>query len=359
MNKKALIAMSGGVDSSVAALLMLQKGFACTGVTMKLFNNEDIGLPIMDSKCCSLDDIADARSVCAKMGIEHYTFNYGERFRKEVIERFINAYINGETPNPCIDCNRYLKFGELFSQAQKLACDYVVTGHYARIKYDEARGRYLLLKALDPQKEQRYVLYSLTQQQLAHVQFPLGELTKPQVRSIAGEYGFVNAQKHDSQDICFIREGTSYVDFIEQHTGRKFPPGNFITADGKILGRHRGIIHYTVGQRKGLGLALPEPMYVQSINPVANTVTLSDNAGLFTASVKATDINLIDCERIDAPRRVQARIRYHQKEQWATVTQPDANTLQLEFDEPQRAITKGQALVMYDGDVVVGGGRIV
>lgn len=359
MNKTALIAMSGGVDSSVSALLMLEKGFACTGVTMKLFNNEDIGLPIMDSKCCSLDDIADARSVCAKMGIEHYTFNYGDSFRTAVIDRFINAYINGQTPNPCIDCNRYLKFGELFAKAQELGCDYVVTGHYARVKYDGKRSRYLLLKALDPQKEQSYVLYSLTQEQLAHVQFPLGELTKPQVRAIAEKHGFVNAHKHDSQDICFIREGTTYADFIEQRTGRKFPPGNFITADGKVLGRHKGIIHYTVGQRKGLGLALPEPMYVQSIDPAANTVTLSTNAGLFTTKVTATDINLIDCDRIDEPRRVQARIRYHQKEQWATVTQTDDNTLQLEFDEPQRAITKGQALVMYDGDVVVGGGRIV
>ncbi len=359
MNKKAIIAMSGGVDSSVAALLMQEQGFDCIGVTMKLFNNEDIGLPLMDSKCCSIDDINDACSVCAKMGIEHFTFNYGDRFRVEVINRFINAYMNGMTPNPCIDCNRYLKFGELFNKADELGCDYVVTGHYARIRYDEEKGRYLLLKAVNPDKDQSYVLYSMTQHQLAHVQFPLGGLAKPEVRAIAEQHGFVTAHKHDSQDICFIREGTTYADFIEQRTGRKFPPGDFVDTTGRVLGQHKGIIHYTVGQRKGLGLALPEPMYVQQIDVPGNTVVLCTNAELFTKSVKATDINLIDCERITEPRRVKARIRYHQPEQWATVTQPDDSTLLLEFDEPQRAITKGQALVMYDGEIVVGGGRII
>ena len=359
MKKSALIAMSGGVDSSVAALRMLEQGYACTGVTMKLFNNEDIGLPVMDSKCCSIDDIKDACQVCSRIGIEHLTFNYGDRFRTEVIDRFINAYVNGMTPNPCIDCNRYLKFGELFNKAKELGCDYVVTGHYAKTRYDEATGRYLLLKAEDPAKDQSYVLYSLTQEQLAHVQFPLGELTKPQVRAIAEEHGFVTAHKSDSQDICFIKDGMTYADFIEMRTGRKFKPGNFVDTTGKVLGRHKGIIHYTVGQRKGLGLALPEPMYVKEIDVAHNQVILSTNAQLFSKSVTATDINLIDCERITEPRRVKARIRYHHIEQWATVTQPDANTLQLEFDEPQRAITKGQALVLYDGDVVVGGGRII
>ena len=193
MNKNALIAMSGGVDSSVAALLMQEQGYHCTGVTMKLFNNEDIGLPVMDSKCCSLDDIQDAKSVCGKMGMEHFTFNYGDRFRKEVIDRFINAYMHGMTPNPCIDCNRYLKFGELFDKAKEIGCDCVVTGHYARIKYDESKGRYLLLKAVNPEKDQSYVLYSMTQQQLAHVQFPLGSLSKTEVRAIAEKHGFVTA----------------------------------------------------------------------------------------------------------------------------------------------------------------------
>ena len=359
MNKNALIAMSGGVDSSVAALLMQEQGYHCTGVTMKLFNNEDIGLPLMDSKCCSLDDIQDAKSVCAKMGMEHFTFNYGDRFRTEVIDRFINAYMNGMTPNPCIDCNRYLKFGELFDKAKEIGCDYVVTGHYARIEYDEAKDRYLLLKAVNPEKDQSYVLYSMTQEQLAHVQFPLGKLSKPEVRAIAEKHGFITAHKHDSQDICFIQNGMTYADFIEQRTGHKFPPGNFVDTKGKILGKHKGIIHYTIGQRKGLGLALPEPMYVQHIDTKLNQVVLSTNAELFTSSLTATDINLIDCARITEPRRVKARIRYHHAEQWATVTQIDDNTLHIEFDEPQRAITKGQAVVMYDGDMVVGGGRII
>ena len=359
MNKNALIAMSGGVDSSVAALLMQEQGYHCTGVTMKLFNNEDIGLPVMDSKCCSLDDIQDAKSVCGKMGMEHFTFNYGDRFRKEVIDRFINSYMHGMTPNPCIDCNRYLKFGDLFDKAKEIGCDYVVTGHYARIKYDESKGRYLLLKAVNPEKDQSYVLYSMTQQQLAHVQFPLGSLSKTEVRAIAEKHGFVTAHKHDSQDICFIQNGTTYADFIELRTGRKFPPGNFVDTKGSILGRHKGIIHYTIGQRKGLGLALPQPMYVQHIDVKRNEVVLSTNEELFTSTLTATDINLIDCERITEPRRVKARIRYHHAEQWATVTQPDDNTLHIEFDEPQRAITKGQAVVMYDGNVVVGGGRII
>lgn len=357
MKKTALIAMSGGVDSSVAALLMLQQGYECTGVTMKLFGNEDVGIPKAHS-CCSLDDVADARSVAASLGMPYYVFNFADRFEQDVIDRFVDAYVNGRTPNPCIDCNRFLKFDQLFVRAQELGCEYVVTGHYARIAYNENTGRYLLRKALDPLKDQSYVLYALTQQQLAHAQFPLGELHKPQVRAIAEEHGFINAHKHDSQDICFVQNG-SYADFIEQRTGKKFPPGDFVDESGKILGQHRGIIHYTVGQRKGLGLALPEPMYVKSIDPAANTVTLTTNAGLFTTQVTATDINLIDCERIAEPRRVKARIRYHQQEQWATVTQPDANTLELVFDEPQRAITKGQSLVLYDGDIVVGGGTII
>ena len=357
-NKTAVIAMSGGVDSSVSALLMLERGYACTGVTMKLFNNEDIGLSPLASKCCGLDDIADAKSVCDRLGIEHFTFNFGDRFKREVIGRFIEAYEHGRTPNPCIDCNRYLKFDELFKKARELGCDYVVTGHYAQISYDEDRQRFLLRKAADPAKDQSYVLYSLTQEQLAHVIFPLGGLTKPQVRQIAEDHGFVNARKHDSQDICFVPDG-SYVDFIEQRTGKKYPPGDFVDENSKVLGRHKGIVRYTVGQRKGLGLALPQPMYVKELDMRRNSVVLTTSTGLFTRFAIAKDINLIDCERIEEPRRLKARVRYHQPEQWATVTQPDADTLQIEFDEPQRAVTRGQAVVLYDGDVVAGGGTIV
>lgn len=357
MNKKAIIAMSGGVDSSVAALLMLEQGYDCTGVTMRLFRNEDIGISRSYS-CCSLDDVADARSVAARLGMPYYVFNFADRFEHDVIDRFVDAYVNGRTPNPCIDCNRYLKFDQLFVRAQELGCDYVVTGHYAQVSYDAERGRYLLRKAADALKDQSYVLYSLTQEQLAHVQFPLGKMTKPEVRALAEQHGFINAHKHDSQDICFIQSGT-YADFIEQRLGCKFPPGDFVDTEGKVLGRHKGIIHYTVGQRKGLGLALPEPMYVKEIDVARNTVILATNASLFTRSVVAEGINLIDCDAITQPRRVKARIRYHQPEQWATVVQTAPDRLELEFDEPQRAITKGQAVVMYDGDSVVGGGTIV
>lgn len=357
MNKKAIIAMSGGVDSSVAALLMLEQGYECTGVTMKLFSNDDVGVPKLHS-CCSLDDVADARSVAANLGMPYYVFNFADRFEHDVIDRFVDAYVHGQTPNPCIDCNRYLKFDQLFVRAQELGCDYVVTGHYAQISYDDTKGRYLLRKAVDPLKDQSYVLYSLTQKQLAHVQFPLGGLHKTEVRALAEKHGFVNAHKHDSQDICFIKEGT-YADFIEARQGRKFPAGNFVDESGRVLGRHKGIIHYTVGQRKGLGLALPQPMYVKEIDTQNNAVILATNDGLFTKNVTAKNINLIDCDTITGQRRVKARIRYHHAEQWATVTQPDADTLSIIFDEPQRAITKGQSVVMYDGDIVVGGGTIV
>lgn len=349
LNKKALIAMSGGVDSSVSALLMQQQGYECLGATMSLFKK---------STCGGEDDVRDAAKVCADLGMEHHVINFADSFQDKVIKRFIEAYTHGRTPNPCVDCNRYLKFGRLFAKAQKLGCQYVVTGHYVRVRYDEAKGRYLLLKGADPKKDQSYVLYSLTQEQLAHAQFPLGEYCKTEIRDIAEEHGFANARKHDSQDICFVENG-KYAEFIEKKTGRKFKSGDFVDVDGNVLGRHKGIIYYTVGQRKGLGLALPQPMYVKEIDVVNNKVILATNDQLFSSHVVAKDINLIDCDRIAEPRRLKARIRYHHVEEWATVTQPDEDTLVVDFDEPQRAITKGQSLVLYEDDVVVGGGTIV
>lgn len=356
MNKKAIIAMSGGVDSSVAAYLMKEKGYECIGVTMKLFGNEEAGIS-REHSCCSLDDVEDARSVAYSLGMPYYVFNFADRFKEDVIDGFIDAYENGRTPNPCIDCNRYLKFEKLFHRAKELSYDYVVTGHYAQIDFDAKTGRYLLKKAVDDTKDQSYVLYSLTQEQLAHVQFPLGGMTKTTARQIAETQGFINAAKHDSQDICFVQNG-KYSDFIEQFTGKTYPEGDFVGTDKTVLGRHKGIIRYTVGQRKGLGIAFSQPMYVVKVDPVHNEVVLGTNDELFTDTLTAKDINLISVERITEPMRVKAKVRYRHQEQWATVEQLDEDTIRVVFDEPQRAITSGQAVVLYDGDVVVGGGTI-
>ena len=299
--------MSGGVDSSVAAYLMKQRGFDCIGVTMKLFANEDIGIS-REHSCCSLDDVEDARSVAYSLDMPYYVFNFSDRFETDVIDRFIHAYENGITPNPCIDCNRYLKFDKLYMRAKELDRDYVVTGHYARVEKDE-NGRFLLKKALDNTKDQSYVLYCLTQEQLSHTIFPLGEMRKSQAREIAESQGFINARKADSQDICFVQNG-SYADFIEQYTGKNYPDGDFLDTNGNIIGRHKGVIRYTVGQRKGLGISAPEPLYVKAVNRVSNTVTLSYNDGLYSSIVKAGDINLISVPEIKGEMRVKAKVRY-------------------------------------------------
>lgn len=356
MAKKALIAMSGGVDSSVAAYLTKKNGFDCTGITLKLFDNDDIGQK-KEKTCCSLDDIEDARAVCYKIGIPYYVYNFKDSFKENVISRFINAYENGTTPNPCIDCNRFIKFEKLMRRADELDFDFVVTGHYAISMFDSASGRYLLKKSVDSTKDQSYVLYSLTQKQLARTMFPLGSIIKDHTREIAEELGLVNAHKHDSQDICFVPNG-DYAKFIEQYTGRTYPHGSFVDESGKILGEHKGIIRYTVGQRKGLGLALPHPMYVKTKDLASNKVILCENESLFSKELYANDINLISCERIDKPVKLKARVRYNQPEQDATVEQIDEDTIHVVFDNPQRAISKGQAVVLYDGDVVVGGGTI-
>ncbi|MBR2109554.1 MAG: tRNA 2-thiouridine(34) synthase MnmA [Ruminococcus sp.] len=353
---KALIAMSGGVDSSVAALLIKNQGYDATGVTMKLYDNDDIGVK-KENTCCSVDDIADARAVCNRLSIPYYVFNFKDSFNEEVIERFINAYENGSTPNPCIDCNRYIKFERLMRRMKELEMDYVVTGHYARIEYDETSGRYLLKKAVDDSKDQSYVLYSLNQEQLKHTLFPLGTLNKSEVRNIAEKNGFINAKKHDSQDICFVPDG-KYAEFMENYTGKKYERGDFVDKDGNVLGEHNGIIRYTIGQRKGLGLALPEPMYVCAKDLVKNKVILSKNEDLFSKELYAEDINLISLKEIKEPMRIYAKVRYNQKAQPATAEQI-GDRLRVVFDEPQRAICKGQAVVLYDGDVVVGGGTIV
>ena len=346
MAKKALIAMSGGVDSSVAAHLTQKMGYECVGITMKLYDNDDI---VCDNEktCCSLDDIDDARSACRRIGIPHSVYNFKDSFRENVITRFIDAYENGATPNPCIDCNRFIKFKELVVRAEVLNFDYVVTGHYARIEFDEDKGRYLLKKAVDLSKDQSYVLYSLTQEQLKRTLLPLGEMTKDQARKLAKELGLINTEKRDSQDICFVPDG-DYAAFIRSYTGKEYPEGDFVDESGNVLGTHKGIIGYTIGQRKGLGLALPAPMYVKEKDLKNNRVVLCANDSLFSKELTANDINLISVDEITEPMRVCARVRYNQKEQPATVTQLDDDTIKVVFDEPQRAISKGQAVVLYD-----------
>jgi tRNA-specific 2-thiouridylase len=348
--------MSGGVDSSVAACLLRESGDEVAGVTMKLFENADIGQKCQRS-CCSLKDADDARAVAAKLNIPFYIFNYSDEFRRQVMARFVLAYRRGLTPNPCIDCNRFLKFDLLHRRAKGLGFDKIATGHYARIEQDTVSGRNMLLKAADPAKDQSYVLYCLTQEQLADTLFPLGELTKQEVREIAEMRGLINAKKRDSQDICFVPDG-DYAAFIEQYTGETFPEGDFVGSSGEILGRHRGIIRYTIGQRKGLGLAVKAPLYVLEKRARDNTVALGFYDELFSRRVAVEDFNFVAAADFKTPCRVKAKIRYRHAEQPAIAEQTGESTVLLEFDEPQRAVSPGQAAVVYDGDAVLGGGTI-
>lgn len=352
--KKALIAMSGGVDSSLAAKIMMDRGYDCIGCTMKLYHNEDVGIE-RSRTCCSLDDVEDARSVAYNLGMPFYVFNFTDDFRDIVIRKFIESYENGITPNPCIDCNRYMKFEKLYERAKTLGCDYIVTGHYAKI--EETDGKFILRKAEDETKDQSYVLYSMTQEQLAHTKFPLGGMRKTEVRAIAEQSGFVNADKPDSQDICFVPMG-DYASVIELQTGNKPVPGNFVDKQGKILGKHKGVIHYTIGQRKGLGIAFSEPLYVCKICPESGDVVLGRNEDLFSSEVNVKDFNWISGCAPTGEFRCKVKIRYRQPEQWAAVTPEGEDAVRIIFDEPQRAVTPGQSAVLYDGDIVLGGGTI-
>jgi tRNA-specific 2-thiouridylase len=353
-----MAAMSGGVDSSVAAALLKEQGCDVVGATLKLFSNNDIGLDVSSRSCCSLADVEDARSSAYKLGIDHHVFNFGDEFSRDVIARFAKAYLEGRTPNPCIDCNRFIKFRKLLERAELLGMDAIATGHYARVEQDGKTGRWLLKKSRDELKDQTYVLAMLTQEQLSRTRFPLGGLTKAEVRALAADLGLLNAKKPDSQDICFVPDG-DYAAFLENALGLKSAPGHFVDLDGKVLGTHKGILHYTIGQRRGLGISSDRPLYVVSKDAASNTVVVGDEAALYTTAMTAEDLNLISVEAITEPVRATVKTRYSQKETPATLFPPENGRIAVVFEKPQRAVTPGQAAVFYDGDTVLGSGTIV
>ena len=345
MNQTTAAAMSGGVDSAAAALLLLEGGHTVEGVTLRLAP-------------CGQDGAEDARAAARALNIPHHLFDLTGPFQAQVVEPFVRAYEMGRTPNPCVECNRRIKFGALLELARERGWARVATGHYARLDFDAGSGRQLLKKAACPDKDQSYVLAMLTQEQLARALFPLGKLAKEEVRALAAQAGLANAHKGDSQDICFIPDG-DYSAFIRRYTGRDYPPGPFLREDGTPLGRHEGIIAYTVGQRRGLGVSANSGrLYVKEVRTADNAVVLSGNEGLFARSLTASGLNLIPCARLDGPVRLRAKIRYRMVEQPCTAWQTGEDTLRLTFDSPQRAITPGQTVVLYDGDLVVGGAVI-
>lgn len=344
-NSRVLVAMSGGVDSSAAAFLLKNSGYDCQGAIMKLLSD--------NSK-----DVKDAEKIADFLGFPLHVFNFEKEFRSFVVDEFVRAYTLGKTPNPCIFCNKNLKFSEMLKKADEYGCDYLATGHYARVELDETTGKYLLKKALDPKKDQSYVLYMLSQKILSRLLLPLGNYSKPEIRKIAEENCLVTAHKSDSQDICFVPDG-DYASFIESYVGEKFPQGDFTLRDGTVLGQHKGIIHYTVGQRKGLGVSYTKPLFVCEINTETNNIILGDNEDLFTDTLKAQNVNIISGEDFSEPTVCKAKIRYKHEEQPAVAFVDGNGILNVKFDEPQRAVTKGQAVVLYDGDTVLGGGEIM
>ena len=345
MDHKALIAMSGGVDSSVAAFLAGQAGYRCGGAIMKLWDSG------------STAAVSDANAVADRLGMAFHVLDAEEPFRQLVVDYFVRSYEEGLTPNPCIQCNRHLKFTYFLNRALEMGYTHIVTGHYAQIRRDPNTGRYLLCRAADVAKDQSYFLSCLNQHQLAHTLFPLGGLTKEQVRQIAQEQGFINARKKDSQDICFVPDG-DYVSFMKRYTGKEYPCGNYLDLEGKVVGTHCGAVSYTLGQRKGLGIALGAPVYVCRKDMAANTVTVGPESALFADTLLAKNWNWFPCETLPAPMRVMAKARYRHIPQPATVYPEENGAARVVFDAPQRAITPGQTVALYDGDTVIGGGMI-
>lgn len=369
MNKKVLVAMSGGVDSSVAALLLKEAGYEVIGITLRMFTMGENGLP-KDNKDTKEEknDIKDAATVAEALGMEHKVLDFTEYFHKDVILPFINGYLQGRTPNPCIDCNRYVKLGMLYEAAAKLDCDYIATGHYANVEWSEKKGRWLLKKGYDTRKDQSYMLYNMSQEQLKHTLFPLGNMNKDKIRMLAENAKLPIAHKADSQDICFVPDG-DYARIISAISHRGNKPGDFILSDGTFLGKHKGIIHYTIGQRKGLGIAYEHPLYVIRKDALKNTVILGSKDELYSAYILAEDCNLIAISELKSPLEVMIKARYSQLDVPGTI-EPCTDSvmtedgrishLKVKFKDPARALTPGQAIVFYGKDdennIVIGGG---
>lgn len=356
MKKKVAVGMSGGVDSSVAAYLLKEQGFDVIGVTMQIWQDEEPLAMAENGGCCGLSAVDDARRVADRLDIPYYVLNFKQEFKDKVIDYFIDEYVHARTPNPCIACNRYVKWEALLNRALELGCDYIATGHYARVcRLDN--GRYALQKSAAVRKDQTYALYNLTQEQLSRTLMPVGEYDKGQIRKMAEEIGLLVAGKPDSQEICFVPDN-DYASYIEKETGQTFPEGNFVDAGGRVLGRHKGIIHYTVGQRKGLGLSLGAPAFVTELRPETNEVVIGTNEDTFHDRLLAGRVNWMSIPELQGERRVSAKIRYSHQGAPCIIRMTGEDEVECRFDEPVRAITPGQAVVFYDGDIVVGGGTI-
>ena len=355
--KKVVVGMSGGVDSSVAAYLLKQQGYDVVGVTMQIWQDESHEEIENKGGCCGLSAVDDARRVAAMLDIPYYVMNFKSEFKRDVIDYFVREYLAGRTPNPCIACNRYVKWESLLTRSIQIGADYIATGHYARI-CELPNGRYAIRNSVTAKKDQTYALYNLTQEQLKRTLMPIGDYTKEQVRKIAEDIGLMVAGKPDSMEICFVPDN-DYASFIEKETGVTSVPGDFVDVDGNVIGKHKGVIHYTVGQRKGLGIALGKPAFVVAIRPEQNQVVIGEDRDVYTEKLYANNLNFMSVGNITEPVHVKAKIRYSHEGAYCTVRKIDSDTIECIFDQPVRAVTPGQAVVLYDGEYVLGGGTII